>query len=121
AGTVSGSGTLTVTGNHTWAHSGTYDVTTTVSTSTTTLTLTKQLVITGAALSPTGQTLSGSAWSALSGVQVATFTDQNTSSQASDFVALIDWGDGFTSAGTVTGSGGSFSVAGSHTYRNAGS
>lgn len=40
---------------------------------------------------------------------------------ASDFTALINWGDGTSSMGTVTAAGvGWFDVAGGHTYTNAG-
>src|SRR5438046_9133873 len=47
---------------------------------------------------------------------VGSFTDTNTAKTAGDFTVSIDWGDATTSAGTVSGSGGSFSVAGTHTY-----
>ncbi len=48
---------------------------------------------------------------------VATFTDSNTSAPSTSFSATINWGDGSPSTtGVVTGSGGSFSVAGTHTY-----
>jgi Protein of unknown function (DUF642) len=53
---------------------------------------------------------------------VATFTDSNTSAPAGSFSATIDWGDGSApSSGNVTGSGGSFSVSGTHTYAAHGS
>jgi len=55
--------------------------------------------------------------------KVATFTDPDTSVQAADFAAVIDWGDGTTSAGTVqgqAGSAGGFDVIGAHTYAQAG-
>ena len=63
-----------------------------------------------------GQAFSGS---------VATFTDANTSASAGDFTALITWGDGSTSAGTIaaTGTAGVFSVGdanGGHTFAHAG-
>jgi hypothetical protein len=52
---------------------------------------------------------------------VATFTDTNTSNVAGDFTAVIDWGDGTpTTTGSVTGSNGSFTVSGTHTYTTAG-
>ena len=47
---------------------------------------------------------------------VATFTDTNTATASSAFSATIDWGDTTTSTGTVSGSAGSFSVSGTHTY-----
>src|SRR5262245_21300075 len=50
---------------------------------------------------------------------VATFTSSIPGSLASQFAATIDWGDGSTSSGVITGSG-SFSVSGSHTYADPG-
>jgi len=47
---------------------------------------------------------------------LATFTDTNLSTAASDFSASIDWGDGTTSSATITGGSGAFSLLGSHTY-----
>jgi len=52
---------------------------------------------------------------------VATFTDNDTSQPASNFTATIDWGDGSTAAGVVSGSAGSFTVAGTHRYADEGS
>jgi hypothetical protein len=51
---------------------------------------------------------------------VATFTDAGSSAAASAYSATIAWGDGSTSAGSLTGSAGSYTVAGSHTYATAG-
>ena len=56
-----------------------------------------------------------------SGTTVATFTDSNLSDTVSAFTASIDWGDGTTTAGVVTGSNGSFTVLGGHTYADEGS
>jgi hypothetical protein len=47
---------------------------------------------------------------------VATFTDSDLTAGAGDFSARIDWGDGSSSDGAVTGGHGGFDVAGSHTY-----
>ena len=47
---------------------------------------------------------------------VATISDPNTSAGASAYTTMINWGDGNSSAGTISGSGGSFNVTGSHTY-----
>jgi hypothetical protein len=47
---------------------------------------------------------------------VATFTDSVASRVPPDFIASIDWGDSSADAGTISGSGGSYSVTGSHTY-----
>jgi fibronectin-binding autotransporter adhesin len=55
------------------------------------------------------------------GTVVATFTDTNLSSQASDYTASIDWGDGTTSPGTVAGANGTFTVLDDpHTYADEG-
>jgi hypothetical protein len=56
---------------------------------------------------------------------VATFIDHNAAAAATDFTAVVRWGDGTTS--TVTGSGivalggGRFAVLASHTYTESGS
>ncbi len=44
------------------------------------------------------------------------FTDPDTLATSADFTASITWGDSQTSAGTITGSDGSFFVQGTHTY-----
>lgn len=51
---------------------------------------------------------------------VANLTDGDPAAPLSDFTATIDWGDSSSSPGTVSGSGGSYSVAGSHTYASTG-
>jgi hypothetical protein len=57
---------------------------------------------------------------------LATFTDANPGATTADFTSgggstTINWGDGNTSAGTVTQTGpGQFSVSGSHTYSTLG-
>ena len=51
----------------------------------------------------------------------ATFTDTDSGDTASSFTATINWGDGVTTAGTVEGSGGAFTVDGGHRYADEGS
>jgi CSLREA domain-containing protein len=74
-----------------------------------------------------GFSLNGAEGTALSGAgpdmapvsgTVATFTDANPIATVADFAATtIDWGDGTSSAGIVTGpSGGPFAVSGAHSY-----
>lgn len=48
--------------------------------------------------------------------KVATFTDPDTSAGASEYSATIAWGDGTSSAGTITGGAGNFIVSGTKTY-----
>ena len=52
---------------------------------------------------------------------MASFTDSSTIDAAGVFSASIDWGDGTTTAGTVSGGDGSFIVTGGHTYAEEGS
>jgi hypothetical protein len=65
-------------------------------------------------ITATGQAVTATEGQSFSGT-VATFTDPDTNATASEYSATIDWGDGNTSTGTISGSGGSFSVSGSHT------
>jgi PKD repeat protein len=51
---------------------------------------------------------------------VADLHDGNPGAPISDFTATIDWGDGSTSSGAVSGSGGDYTVAGAHTYASTG-
>jgi uncharacterized repeat protein (TIGR01451 family) len=52
----------------------------------------------------------------LTNFQVATFTHASAVEPAIAFTATINWGDGTTSAGTITLSGTTYTVRGSHTY-----
>jgi uncharacterized repeat protein (TIGR01451 family) len=52
----------------------------------------------------------------LTNFQVATFTHANGVEPIGAFSATIDWGDGSTSTGTITLSGTTYAVTGSHTY-----
>src|SRR5947207_1695347 len=51
---------------------------------------------------------------------VGSFTDTDTTNVAGDFTATIAWGDGTTSAGTITGSAGAYTVSGTHAYATPG-
>ena len=53
-------------------------------------------------------------------VPVATFTSGDSGATADEFTALINWGDGSTSAGVIGGAS-PFQVTGSHTYASHGS
>jgi hypothetical protein len=123
-GTVSGSnGTFTVTDSHTYADEGDdlLAVTITRTTDNTTITPTGTVAVLEAdLLTGTSKTIGGQPGVLISNAVVATFADNNTANTASDFTATIDWGDGTTSVGTVSGSGATYSVSGSHTYAAAG-
>jgi len=62
-----------------------------------------------------GFSFSGAPGTSVGGT-VATITDPNTSATAGAYTATINWGDGTSSAGTVSGSNGNFSVTGNHAY-----
>jgi hypothetical protein len=124
SGTISGgSGSFTVSANHTYVEDGTFTATVTVTDADNpgnTGKATSTATIADAGLSPscatptvTGFSVSGS---------TATFTDAaSPSGTLSDFSATIHWGDGSSSAGTVSGSdGGPYTVSGSHTYATTG-
>jgi Big-like domain-containing protein len=125
-GTVSGptGGPFTVSDSHTYADEGSYSITVTITdadNAANAAMVTDSASVSDAALSAAGISPAPVSGQSFSG-PVATFTDANaTTSAPSDFTATIDWGDGSTpSAGTVTGSGGSYTVTGSHTYTGTG-
>lgn len=124
AGTVAatGGGAFTISGTHTYADEGTFSmpvqVTDNVSKLSASTTSTAN-VAEGDRLTGTPATFSAFVGFPFSGV-VATFTDTDTANVPADFTATIDWGDATTTAGTVTGGGGTFSVSGTHTYATPG-
>jgi PKD repeat protein len=125
AGTIGGSsGAFTVSGSHTYASAGTFALTVTLAddspgSAAVTTTSTASVAVTpigGGSLSGTGTPVSGFEFTPLGGVPVATFTRGDGSEPPSQFSAAIAWGDGSTSAGTVTQAGTTYTVLGSHTY-----
>jgi uncharacterized repeat protein (TIGR03803 family)/autotransporter-associated beta strand protein len=77
--------------------------------------------LTGASTATASGGVPGTTAATLSG---ATFSDANTAPPAGNFsVASVAWGDGSTNASglSITGTGGNFTVSGSHLYANAGS
>jgi PKD repeat protein len=123
-GTLAGSGgAYTISGNHTYADEGSYTVTTTVNDAVTPQTLgtaTSTATVADAPITATGTTLSGVEGAAVSGV-VAHVSDANLGGSASDFSATINWGDGSAAgSGAIGGSGGSYTVSGSHVYATPG-
>jgi hypothetical protein len=117
AGTVTGgSGSFTLTGQHTYADEGAFAVTVAVSSATASGSGTGNATVTEAdVLSGTPMTFTPVVTVPFTG-SVATFSDTNTTNVPGDFTATINWGDGNTTAGTVTGGAGSFTVSGTHTY-----
>jgi hypothetical protein len=122
AGTVTanGNGGYIVSGSHAYGDEGTFTATVTLTeaqpgaasaTATNTVTVTE-----GDTLTATATPVTAAEGAALNDVQVATFTTTFVGNVAAGFTASIDWGDGTTSPGTITGGAGNFTVSGSHTY-----
>jgi hypothetical protein len=79
-----------------------------------------RLVVADAPLKAAGKRFAAHAGKRFQGA-VAAFTDAaGGSAHASDFHATINWGDGHSSAGAVSGSRGRFVVTGAHSYATAG-
>jgi titin len=76
------------------------------------------LAITDAPLGVTGSAISATGSTPFTGV-VGTFSDTGGSEPAGSYTAVIAWGDGSTSPGTVVPNGSGFNVVGSHTYQSA--
>ncbi len=121
-------GGFDVVGSHIYRQDGSYSITTTITsidvsppitpsstTATSTMVVDDAPILASSAQPPNG--VEGSAYPGL--ITVATFTDGNSYVVASDFSAIITWGDGQTSAGTVVADPhlvGQFDVQANHTY-----
>ena len=71
-------------------------------------------------ITATGISVAGTEGAAIDAT-VATFTDTNPNTTASDFTATINWGDGTTSTGLVYATDNGFAVSGNHAYADEGS
>jgi cyclophilin family peptidyl-prolyl cis-trans isomerase len=123
----------TVTGSHTYAEQGTFNVTVDLSDGKgSSLTGVGKTTVTvgDAPLQDASSVVTASATegAASGNIAVATFTDANPGDQTADFTGtgssvLIHWGDGQSSAGTVSfdATSGKYTVQGSHTYATHGS
>jgi hypothetical protein len=120
--------TYSVSGSHTYVGDGTNVLIVAVTHNGTTAagigtaTVNPEASVTGpATITPEpAEPASAVAGSEFSGV-IASFTDPDPKATAASFTASIDWGDGTSSAGVVTGpDGGLFTVSGSHTFKTVG-
>jgi large repetitive protein len=119
------SGNYTVAGSHTYADEGSFQVTVRIVQTATsaTLTATGTAAVSDAdVLTAAGTTIAATTGVTFTGT-VGIFTDTYAGASASDFSATIDWGDGTSAAAadSITGSNGTFTVVGSHTYAQTGS
>jgi uncharacterized repeat protein (TIGR01451 family) len=111
---------FSVRGSHTYADEGNHGITVAISNeSAPAVVVSSSATIADAALTATGQQLSVVEGASVSGT-IASFTDANPSAPLSDFSATIAWGDGMTSTGSISQSGGSFAVQGMHQYSHDG-
>jgi hypothetical protein len=123
AGTIVANGDgFDVMGTHTYAREGVHKVTVKIKdVDGSTATATGTARVADAPLTALGSSITASEGIALMAT-VATFTDGNPAAPASNFTAMIRWGDGSSSPGTVLAKGGGkFAVQGTHTYAREGS
>jgi hypothetical protein len=130
--TATGGGNFNITGSHAYADEGSHTVTTTffetsqagfgtLSVSGTGTVTESDVLNNGVITLPSGVFVEGQAIPTTT--QVATFSDPGyPTNSATDFNAVIDWGDGTTpTAGVVVAlGGGNFGVQGGHTYKEEG-
>src|SRR5262249_26940382 len=120
--TLGNDNVFTVTGTHTYAEEGNYTIGVTVhhESAVPHAVVTSSAVVADAPLTAyvSGNATEGTPFSG----QVATFTDAAGSyGFLSDFTATITWDDLSTSMGTITGTAGTYTVSGSHSYDEEGS
>ncbi len=109
-------GMFTVSATHEFADPGSRSATITVSD---TAGSTGSFTI-GVSVSDVPLSVSASNVAAVQGVaftgQVATFTQANTFATPGQYAATINWGDGTTTKGSISGGNGVFTVTGNHTF-----
>src|SRR5262249_46553241 len=108
-GTVQGgNGSGTVLGEHTYDEEGAFSIHVTITGDGHTATGDAGIIVLGAPLTGTGASITPTESSPFTGV-VASFTDADPNATAGEFTAIIDWGEGHISQGTVqAGTNGGF-------------
>jgi hypothetical protein len=119
-------GVISVSGTHTYGSAGRDAVTVTLTedapgTATATGSSTANVAGLAGLAGQTSLTAAKEGVALPSTTRVATFTDTNRRDTASSFTATINWGDGTTTSGKVTGSNGAFTVTGGYTFADEGS
>jgi hypothetical protein len=104
-----------------YAEEGSQTITVTITDNPASATAKSTVIVADAPLKPVNVTVSPVAGAPFTGV-VASFTDSDPAGTISDYSALITWGDGNSSPGTIMANGsGGFDVTGSNTFAAAGS
>jgi hypothetical protein len=113
-----------VLGSNTYAEEGAYPLSVTVRDvggSTTTVAATANVLDAPLTSVGTAATRNTTAWTATGDQVVATFTDADPAGSVGDYTALVVWGDGTISQGTVNpGPGRAFTVSAGHVYTQEG-
>jgi RHS repeat-associated protein len=117
-----GHGGWYVEGTHTYAEEGADDVTITITAPGNALTLSGTAVVVGAPLTGSVALSAQPTETVEFDGNVATFHDADTAGSAGDYAAIVDWGNGRLSAGTVSAGAnpGDWVVSGSTTYMEEG-
>jgi hypothetical protein len=122
AGTVTSGaqGGFDVFGTHTYPANGVFALSVTISgTNNTSVVALGKATVTTPSVNGLGTTITPTAGVPFSST-VATFSDASAVTNAANFVSTIDWGDGQTTVGNISATGGgSYNVVGSHTYATA--
>jgi Ca2+-binding RTX toxin-like protein len=114
--------TFRVVGSHIYAEEGTDSITVTINHETAVaLTVTSTANVSDPAVIGTPTLTNLAQGVNYTNLPVATFVDPGGPESLADYSASINWGDNTTSAGTISVGGGTFTVAGSHTYSTFGS
>ncbi len=119
SGTVvsSGAGGFLVTGSHLYAEEGAQSVSVTIHDNSNTITAHDAVTVADAPLFGAGTHFLSAPGQTRHGIVVGSFTDTGGAEPVGNYSATIDWGDGTSSAGTITSlGGGTFSVSGDHVY-----
>src|SRR5260370_546191 len=119
SGTISGSGPYTVSGNHTYAEDRFYPIHISIMDNSPgySTEVVDPITIADAHLSASGTSLTATAGVPMLPTTVATFTDADTTAPATDYTAVVNWGDGSQpTTGIIAGSGGRYTVTNPHTY-----
>src|SRR3981081_2370359 len=113
-GTSSMSNSGTLIGTHTYAEEGAYTGAVTYTDDCGTHTnVPFHVKVADASLSASGRTVNATIGVSFNS-SVATFSDANPGGAVPDYSATINWGDGGTSAGSISTGSGGFVVSGSH-------
>ncbi len=118
---VSGRFDVIASKSHPYAEGGNYTVTVGLSDAGATTTAPSKASVTDRPLTATSTSFKVTEGATFNG-KVASFTDAETGQPISHYSAVINWGDGTTSAGTIvaTATPGSYTVQGAHVYKEAG-